>query len=85
MNVILGNLPFSQTAAGLTFQIASNLYEHTSAVTASNLDWGDWSTDSPLIMPLLKVCISQGSPWAVPPDARFVYGPACAKFGRWFP
>lgn len=39
----LGYLPFSQAGGALLFHLLSKLYEHTSVVITSNLDFAEWS------------------------------------------
>ncbi len=39
----LGYLPFSQAGGALLFHLLSKLYEHTSAVITTNLDFAEWS------------------------------------------
>ena len=40
----LGYLPFSQAGGALLFHLLSKLYEHTSVVTTTNLDFAEWSS-----------------------------------------
>ena len=40
----LGYLPFSQAGGALLFHLLSRLYEHTSGVITTNLDFAEWST-----------------------------------------
>jgi DNA replication protein DnaC len=40
----LGHLPFSQAGGALPFQLLSRLYEHTSVMITTNLDFAEWSS-----------------------------------------
>ena len=40
----LGYLPFSQAGGALLFHLLSRLYEHTSVMSTTNLDFAEWSS-----------------------------------------
>ena len=40
----MGYLPFSQAGGALLFHLLSKLYEHTSVMITTNLDFKEWSS-----------------------------------------